>query len=224
MMHALEIEGLRKSYVQHGHGGLRSEVLRGVSLELEQGTCTVVRGASGSGKTTLLRCVYRSALSDAGAILVRHDGIMRDLVSADERAVLDVRAKTMALATQFLSVVPRVSAIDLVVARGCSAEQAQGLLERLGLSRALHDLTPATFSGGQRQMLNLALTLARDRSLLLLDEITASLDPRRRRQIYDELVEAKRRGACMLAVFHDLPEHPDLVDRVITMQEGRLCA
>jgi alpha-D-ribose 1-methylphosphonate 5-triphosphate synthase subunit PhnL len=220
----LSIHGLCKSYTQHLHGGRSLAVLRGAALELEAGTCTVVRGPSGSGKSSLLRCIYRSALADSGEIRLRALGRELDLVTASEREILEVRRSLVGMANQFLWVVPRVSALALVEACGLERAAARALLETLGLELELHELAPATFSGGQRQMLNVALTLARPRPLLLLDEATASLDPERRRLALARLRERKDAGTAILAVFHDLPELPGLVDRVVHVRDGKLLA
>jgi alpha-D-ribose 1-methylphosphonate 5-triphosphate synthase subunit PhnL len=220
----LAIRELRKSFTQHLHGGRRREVLRGVDLEVEAGSCTVVVGPSGCGKSSLLRCVYGSALVDSGSIVLVGAGRELDVAVAGERAVLAARRDLVALATQFLSVVPRVSALELVRARGLDGPGARELLLRLGLDAELHDLAPATFSGGQRQMLNLALTLAQPQPLLLLDEVTASLDHARRVVALEALLERKRSGAAILAVFHDVPQTPGFVDRVVELREGRIAA
>ncbi len=220
----LSIRGLRKTYVQHLHGGRRMDVLRGIDLDLEPGTCTVVRGASGSGKTSLLRCIYRSALSDGGSIGLHAEDRTIDMAAASDREVLHARAALVGMATQFLSVVPRVSALELLIGRGLEPAAAANLLDRLGLPRELHGIAPATFSGGQRQMLNLALALAQPKPLLLLDEVTASLDHERRRRAFKVLLERKLRGTALLAVFHDLPDEQGLVDRVVVMEDGKVLA
>jgi alpha-D-ribose 1-methylphosphonate 5-triphosphate synthase subunit PhnL len=218
---ALEMSGVHKTYVRHLAGGRRLPVLRDVDLAVATGEAVVVRGPSGSGKSTLLACAYRSALVDEGRIVL---GGSLDLVAATEREVLAARRDRMAMATQFLQVVPRVAALDLVREQGLDAESAGGLLARLGLPVELHDLPPATFSGGQRQVVNLAIALARPRPLLLLDEVTAALDPARRATVLAELAARKRAGAAVLAVFHDVPETPGLVDRVLTLRDGALAA
>jgi alpha-D-ribose 1-methylphosphonate 5-triphosphate synthase subunit PhnL len=128
------------------------------------------------------------------------------------------------MATQFLQVAPRVGAAELVELEGVPAAAARDVLGRLGLPAELHDVPPATFSGGQRQVVNLALALARPRPLLLVDEVTAALDPARRATAHAELLARKLDGAAILAVVHDLPEARGLVDRVLTMREGRLAA
>jgi alpha-D-ribose 1-methylphosphonate 5-triphosphate synthase subunit PhnL len=120
--------------------------------------------------------------------------------------------------------VPRVGAAELVAQSGCSPGEAVELLEALGLPLELRDVPPATFSGGQRQLVNLARGVARARPLLMLDEATASLDPARRRLALEMLKRRKRSGTAMVAVFHDVPTMHGLVDRVVTMREGQLVA
>ena len=211
----LEIRGLRKGYVQHLQGGGRREVLRGVDLDVAPGELVALRGESGSGKSTLLRCVYRAALPDGGEI--RLGGF--DLARASEREVLEARQDRMGMVTQFLSVVPRVSARDLLAGEGLEPAAAGDLLSRLGLRAELHDLAPATFSGGERQLVNVALALARARPLVLLDEVTSALDPSRRATVVAALKERKAAGVAMVAVFHDVPGG-DLVDREVRLTEG----
>ncbi len=222
-MIALEICGLHKHFVGHLNGGRRRSVLRGIDLALQEGSCTVLRGPSGSGKSSVLRCCYRTYRADAGQILLRAGGEEVDMASAGDREILRARGR-IGLATQFLSVVPRVGAADLVCEQGMSRERAGETLDALGLPPALHDAAPATFSGGERQIVNLAIALARQRPVLLLDEVTASLDPRRRGRALTAIAERKSAGATLLAVFHDVPETPGLVDRVLEMRDGRLVA
>ncbi|MBV8584212.1 MAG: ATP-binding cassette domain-containing protein, partial [Candidatus Eremiobacteraeota bacterium] len=156
----------------------------------------------------------------SGSIVLRFNGSEIDMVAANDRTVLETRRSYIGMATQFLSVVPRVGALDLVRDAGLASDAARDLLRAIGLSDAHFDVPPATFSGGERQMLTLALTLASARPLLLLDEVTASLDRRRKRTAYEILLERKRAGVTMLAVSHEIPDLPGLVDRVLTMREG----
>ncbi|HEX4211703.1 MAG TPA: ATP-binding cassette domain-containing protein [Candidatus Dormibacteraeota bacterium] len=219
----LEIRELRKSFTQHALGR-RIDVLEGVSLSVAPGECVVLSGPSGSGKTTLLRCVYGQALPDAGSIRIEAGGEEREMVGAGPSTVLAARRRLVGLATQFLDVVPRVPALELLRQRGQERAAAGRLLSRLGLAEELHDMPPATFSGGQRQIVNLALALSSRRPLLLLDEVTASLDPARRRAALELIQERKQEGVAMLAVFHDVPTQSGLVDRVLTVRQGQLVA
>ncbi|MBV8087438.1 MAG: ATP-binding cassette domain-containing protein [Chloroflexi bacterium] len=223
-MSAVHIAGLRKTFRQHLRGGVELDVLRGVDLSISNGECVALTGPSGSGKSSLLRCLYRTYLPTGGSMVLTHDGSDVDLAGASEREVLELRRTAMGMATQFLQVVPRLSARELVAAEGVEAAVADGLLLDLGLNEELLDASPATFSGGERQIVNLALALARQRPLLLLDEVTASLDTARRDLALELLARRKAEGATMLAVFHDVPGTPGLVDRVVRLAEGTVAA
>ena len=108
---------MEKTFVLHVQGGARLPVLRGVSLAVGAGECVVLADPSGSGKSTLLRSVYGNYKPQAGEILVRHGAETVDMVSAPPRRVLDVRRRTVGYVSQFLRVVPRVPAEDVVRSR-----------------------------------------------------------------------------------------------------------
>lgn len=223
-MNVLSLVGVRKRFVRHLQGARELLVLDGIDLDVEAGTCTVLRGPSGSGKSSLLRCVYRTYRPDSGSIVLSCDDERLDLAVADDRAVLSARRRLLALATQFLQITPRVGAVDLVAQEGMEREEAAELLRSLGLASELLEVAPATFSGGERQIVNLAITLAHPRPVLLLDEVTASLDPARRALALRALARRRDAGVTLLAVFHDPPEHAGLVDRVLELRDGRLVA
>ncbi len=223
-MSELCIRELYKSFAQYQRGGQRLDVLRGLDLDLAPGSFTVVNGPSGSGKSSLLRCIYRTYLPDSGSVTLRLADQSLDLAAAPERDVLAARRDCIGMATQFLQAVPRLSALELVAGEGLSEDEAAVLLLSLGLDPSLLSLPPATFSGGERQMVNLAIALARPRPLLLLDEVTASLDAKRAGLALQALRALKRGGTTMLAVFHTIPRLPGLVDRVVELRDGRVAA
>lgn len=222
-MNILSIRGLSKSFTSHLRNDTTTlQVLREVDLDLEQGTCTALTGSSGSGKTSLLRCVWRTYQPTEGTITLRTQGQELDLAGADDQAILSARRSVISSVTQFLDVIPRVPAVDLVASRGATDEGARDLLRRVGLPEELIDLPPATFSGGQKQLVNIAMGLAAPGSLLLLDEITASLDHTRRRDVRTALAQHKDAGVTMLAVVHDLDALGPLVDRVVELRNGKV--
>jgi alpha-D-ribose 1-methylphosphonate 5-triphosphate synthase subunit PhnL len=216
----LRAEGLAKTFVLHLQGGTRLPVLEGVTIELRAGECVALTGPSGAGKSTVMRSLYGSYRVDAGRILVRHGGEMVDIARAEPRVVLAVRRDTLGYVSQFLRVVPRVPALEVVaetaMLRGQPVEQAradaEALLLRLNIPHRLHGLPPATFSGGEQQRVNLARGFIAGHPVLLLDEPTASLDAENRDVVIGMIREAKARGAALAGIFHDAQVRDAIAD------------
>ena len=110
----LTVDRLCKSFVLHLQGDVTIPVLRDVSFSVAAGECVALSGPSGAGKSTLLRLLYGNYRADSGHIRVRHDHDWCDIAQAAPRAVLAVRARTLGYVSQFLRVVPRVAAVDIV--------------------------------------------------------------------------------------------------------------
>ncbi len=227
----VEATGLTKTFVLHLQGGTRIPVLDGLDATLESGCCTVLAGPSGAGKSTLMRALYGSYRVDGGAIRVRHRGAWVDIAQGihgcDPRLVLEVRRETLGYVSQFLRVVPRVSALQIVAeaAPGQDGrEQAEALLLRLNIPRRLHGLPPATFSGGEQQRVNLARGFIGGHPILLLDEPTASLDAENRDVVIGLVAEAKARGTALAGIFHDSAVRDAVADSVLTISPLSIAA
>jgi alpha-D-ribose 1-methylphosphonate 5-triphosphate synthase subunit PhnL len=125
----LQTDALDKSFTLHLQGGVRIPVLAGVGLDLQASECVVLSGPSGVGKSTLMRSLYGNYRAEAGRILIRHHGAMVDLANANPRTILAIRHETLGYVSQFLRVVPRVPALDVVaevlIGRGASQEAAR---------------------------------------------------------------------------------------------------
>jgi alpha-D-ribose 1-methylphosphonate 5-triphosphate synthase subunit PhnL len=222
MSWALRAEGLGKTFTLHLQGGVSLPVLRGLDLEVAAGECVALAGPSGAGKSTLMRCLYGNYGAEEGRILLRHRGAVADLVTADPRLMREIRRDTLGHVSQFLRVIPRVPAIEIVaeplIARGLPRDaalaRAEALLARLNLPARLHHLPPATFSGGEQQRVNLARGFAPDYPILLLDEPTASLDAANREVVIGLIAEAKARGAAIIGIFHDAEVRGRVADRL----------
>lgn len=106
----IHVENVSKTFVLHQQNGVRLPVLQNASLEVSNGECVVLHGHSGSGKSTLLRSLYANYLPDEGHIHIRHNNEWVDLVQAPARKVLEVRRSTIGWVSQFLRVIPRISA------------------------------------------------------------------------------------------------------------------
>ncbi len=219
MIPMLEVQHLEKHFTLHLRGGLSLPVLHGVNLTVHAGECVALAGPSGAGKSTLLRSLYGNYRAGSGRILVRHGGAMIDIASASPRVVVQVRAKTLGYVSQFLRVVPRVPALDIVAeaAPDRSREHAAALLHRLNIPTRLHALPPATFSGGEQQRVNLARGFIGGHPILLLDEPTASLDAANRDIVIAMIDEAKARGVAIVGIFHDAEVRNRVADRLLTI-------
>lgn len=190
-----------------------------VNLEAYAGQLTALIGPTGAGKSTVLKGIYRSYLPSSGQLLfTTRDHNQIDLAQADEHRILELRNHEIAYVTQFLHALPRQASEDVVaqplVKRGMDKAQARDvareMLEALNLPRRLWGISPATFSGGERQRVNLARGLVSRARLLLLDEPTASLDPLTTDRVAGLLEALKQEEIAMLAIFHQ----PDLVKRL----------
>lgn len=218
----LSLRGVTKSFVQHLRGGIRLDVLARVDLDVGPGECVVLDGPSGVGKSSLLKVIYGTYRVDDGTVLV--DGI--DLAQAEAREILHLRRATIGHVSQFLRVVPRVAALDIVAAparaRGLPAAEARAraatLLARLNLPEKLWSLPPATFSGGEQQRVNIARGFVVDWPLMLLDEPTASLDAENAAIVADLIREARGRGTAIVAICHDGAMRGRIATRLFGMQ------
>lgn len=100
----------------HTQGGVRLPVLEAVNLTVHRGECVMLHGPSGVGKSTLLRSIYANYQPDAGTVLI-HDGeTWVDMTRAAPQHIRQIRTRTMGYVSQFLRVIPRVSALDVVTA------------------------------------------------------------------------------------------------------------
>jgi alpha-D-ribose 1-methylphosphonate 5-triphosphate synthase subunit PhnL len=221
----LTTRALAKSFTLHLRGGLLMQVLSGVDLDVRAGECVVLSGPSGAGKSTLMRSLYGNYRAEGGSILIRHHGEMVDIAAADPRTILAVRHETLGYVSQFLRVVPRVSALDVVaevlLARGVALKTARGkaqaLLLQLNIPARLHAIPPATFSGGEQQRVNLARGFIAGHPILLLDEPTASLDAENRTVVIRMVQQAKASGTAIVAICHDADVRDAIADRLFTM-------
>ncbi|MGS1096885.1 phosphonate C-P lyase system protein PhnL (plasmid) [Aquamicrobium terrae] len=220
---ALIATGLGKTFTMHLRGGIELPVVANARFSLHSGTCAVLGGPSGAGKSSILKMLYGNYGASAGKIVVHHRGREVDLASADPRTVLELRRETMGYVSQFLRVVPRIGALDIVaeplVERGTDHVEAKRrageLLSRLNLPERLWVLPPATFSGGEQQRVNIARGFITDHPILLLDEPTASLDAANRNVVVEMIAGKKRAGVALLGIFHDTEVRNAVADVII---------
>ncbi|WP_136069105.1 phosphonate C-P lyase system protein PhnL [Modicisalibacter radicis] len=223
----LTVENLHKGFVLHGQGGTALEVMHDLSLELRAGECLVLAGRSGIGKSTLLKMLYGNYLARRGRIQLHFSDGPLELTELPAHAWHPLRRDVIGYVSQFLRVVPRVSACEVVMepllARGADAREsrlkAETLLARLNLPERLWQLPPGTFSGGEQQRVNIARGFIGEHPLLLLDEPTASLDAANRAEVVALIKEAKARGTAMLGIFHDEDVRSQVADRLLPLDD-----
>ena len=224
----VELKQISKKFVLHNQNSAELAVLSEVNLSVKASECVVLDGPSGMGKSTLLKLIYANYRATHGELLVQQiDGKMLDLTQATPRELVKMRRESVGYVSQFLRVIPRVSALDIVAeplidqvsqakvaiergddqaleqSRKQAREQASAWLERLRIPERLWHLPPATFSGGEQQRINIARNMIKPRPILLLDEPTASLDAANTQTVIALIRESVERGAAVIGIFHD---------------------
>nr|WP_216595533.1 phosphonate C-P lyase system protein PhnL [Myxosarcina sp. GI1] len=191
-----------KQFTLHNQGGIKLPVLENVNLEVKAGECVALTGVSGSGKSTFMKALYGNYGIDDGEIWLKHEDNWVDLAQLQPHEVIEVRQKTIGYVSQFLRVIPRVPALDVAVEPllelGIDIDTAyrkiQELFSLLNLPERLWQLSPTTFSGGEKQRVNIARALAVDYPIFLLDEPTSALDAKNRQVVVDLLIAKKNKA------------------------------
>lgn len=220
----LHAENLFKGFTLHSQGGIHLPVLKGVSLSVEVGECVALVGSSGSGKSTLMRSLYGNYRVNSGSIWVNHDGNWVDLTRLQPHELIAVRQKTIGYVSQFLRVIPRVPALEVAAeplmelgyAPEVAYDKVRELFIRLNLPERLWSLSPTTFSGGEKQRVNIARAFSIGYPILLLDEPTSALDGVNREAVMQLIEERKAQGCGMVGIFHDDEVRDRVCNRVLT--------
>ncbi len=225
----LKAENLHKSFTLYTQGGIRLPVLEDVSLQVYPGECVGLAGASGSGKSTLMRCLYANYRVDQGSIWVQHLSHWVNLVQADPGELLAIRSQTIGYVSQFLRVIPRVPALDIVMEPVLeqgqdwvkAKEAACQILRELHVGKHLWSVSPTTFSGGEKQRISIARTLLMQTPILLLDEPTSALDAVNSQVVINLIKARKAAGCAVVGIFHNLEVRQQVCDRefVLTGRE-----
>lgn len=223
------VDTLHKSFTLHNRGGVKVQGFRDISFSLRCGQLLALTGPSGAGKSSILKTIYRTYLSDGGSVRFRRkDGSVVDLANCPENKILHLRRREIGFVTQFLKVLPRISALDAVAAPlieiGCAVEEARELartmLAKLGIRPELFELSPLTFSGGEQQRVNIARGIIAPKDLILLDEPTASLDEHSSEIVLSLLEDLKEQKIAMIGIFHDRRKIERIGDQVLEV--GRI--
>lgn len=231
-MSILEVTNLKKSFG-------KNEVLKGISLSLEEGQVMSVIGSSGSGKTTLLRCINFLETADSGKIVVDGDVIF-DGEDKTTRKAKEIREKQLKIGLVFqqFNLFPQYNVLDNVtLAVKLKAkerpdykqnkkqilkeidEKALKLLNDMGLSDKI-DHYPCELSGGQQQRVSIARAMALEPKILFFDEPTSALDPELTGEILKVIRELAEKNMTMVIVTHEMNFAKEVSDYIVFMDNG----
>ncbi len=203
----------------------KTEVLKGISLEVEKGSVTTIIGPSGAGKTTLLRCMNFLEKADSGTL--DFDDLHIDLEKVSSKTMLEIRRKT-AFVFQNYNLFANMTALEnvmegLVIARKVPKAEAKDCalkaLEKVGLHDKA-DFYPSSLSGGQQQRVGIARAIAVNPEVILFDEPTSALDPELTGEVLNVIRQLAAEGTTMVIVTHEMAFARDTADKVIFMDKG----
>lgn len=229
-MNILEVNNLSKVFELHILNDKKFTALKQINFSMKEGEIIGLTGKSGSGKSSLMKCIYRTYLATAGEIIYNSLVGPMDMVKADDHRIIELRKNEITYCSQFLSVIPRVSAVDVVCEtlfrigknKDRSRELAKQMLESLGLPYELFDAYPVTFSGGEQQRINVARAIIAQPRFLLIDEPTASLDQKTKDVVIDMILKLKENGTSVLCISHDEYALEKMTDRRIDLKFGEI--
>lgn len=231
-MAILEVKNLKKRFG-------KNEVLKGISLSLEEGQVMSIIGSSGSGKTTLLRCINFLETADRGSIVVDGDVIF-DGKDKSKHKAKETRQKQLKIGLVFqqFNLFPQYNVLDNVtLAVKLKAkerpdykqnkkqilkeidEKALKLLSEMGLSDKV-DSYPCQLSGGQQQRVSIARAMALEPKILFFDEPTSALDPELTGEILRVIRELAAKKMTMVIVTHEMTFAKEVSDYIVFMDDG----
>lgn len=214
---------IRLEHVKKSFGKL--DVLKDVSLDVNDGEVIVILGPSGSGKTTLLRCINFLERAEEGVLHIDNDII--DLKKASKKEILSVRRRT-AFVFQNYGLFSHKTALQnvmegLIVVQKKSKEEARKIaeesLEWVGLLDK-KDNYPSQLSGGQQQRIGIARAVALNPEVILFGEPTSALDPELVGETLAVIKKVAKKGITMVVVTHEMSFAEDVADKVVFMDAG----
>ena len=213
----ISLRGVHKAFGAHA-------VLKGIDIDIAEGSVISLIGPSGSGKSTLLRCVNLLEPIDDGEILL--DGIDISAPGFDANPV----RRRIGMVFQNFNLFPHMSVLNnitlspirsLGINKALARTKAEELLERFGLADKANAY-PDQLSGGQQQRVAIVRALAIEPEVLLLDEITSSLDPELVGEVLDVVRELKMSGMTLVLATHEMGFARDISDVVCVLDDGHI--
>lgn len=200
----------------------KNEVLKGLSLAVNEGEVVVMIGPSGSGKSTFLRSLNKLEAINDGQIVIDGEDISDSKVNIDK-----VREK-VGMVFQHFNLFPHLTVMENMIlapvqlgkmTKDEAIDTAKTLLKRVGLLEKA-DVKPDTLSGGQKQRVAIARALAMNPEIMLFDEPTSALDPEMVGDVLDVMKELAKEGMTMIVVTHEMGFAKQVADRVVFFADG----
>lgn len=216
-MALLNIHHLHKRYGE-------TVVLQSLDLALHKGEVVVILGPSGSGKSTLLRCINGLESKQGGSI------VMEGVGEFGKDVAWETARQKVGMVFQSYELFAHMNVIDNILlgpmkaqgrSRAETEAQADKLLARVGLLDR-KTAFPRELSGGQKQRIAIVRALCMNPEVILLDEITAALDPEMVREVLDVVLELAEEGMSMLIVTHEMGFAQKVADRIVFMDKGAI--
>ncbi|CAO3456983.1 Glutamine ABC transporter, ATP-binding protein GlnQ [Azospirillum argentinense] len=216
-MALVDIKNVTKSY-----GSI--EVLKGVSLSIDEGEIVTIIGKSGSGKSTLLRCINALERIDGGEITVEGQPVRTDMPN------LRGFRQRVGIVFQAFNLFPHMTVernitlapiLNKRIAKAEGRALALDVLARVGLADKI-DAYPAQLSGGQQQRVAIARCLAMGPQLMLFDEVTSALDPELVGEVLKVMEDMARQGMTMVLVTHEMGFARNVASKIVFMHQGRV--
>ena len=211
-----------------------TNVLHGISLQLQRGEVVAIIGPSGSGKSTFLRCLNHLETIDSGTITVEGDVLVQNDANGRAAYASDSKIRSigrkMGMVFQSFNLFPHLTVLENIIeapmlvkklSRAAIVPQAEALLQKVGLLDK-RDAYPNRLSGGQKQRVAIARALAMGPDILLFDEPTSALDPELTGEVLRTMRELAQEHMTMLVVTHEMGFARDVANRVIFMDKGEI--
>jgi putative ABC transport system ATP-binding protein len=212
----IEVKELVKFY---GSGENRFQVLKNISLKIEDGDFVIILGASGSGKSTLLNVISGLEHPESGEIM--YDG--NDITTLSDSRLTEFRKKNIGFIFQQYYLLPNMDVAKNVKmgADLAANKEYRTIIDAVGLGNKLHKY-PSELSGGEQQRVSVARALAKKPKFLFLDEPTGALDEQTGRQVLDYISKLQNQyGFTIICVTHNL-NIAEMAKTVIKMNSGRI--
>ncbi len=209
----IQIKGVKKAYKE-------VEVLKGVDFEVEQGGIFALLGSNGAGKTTMIRIMATLLKADAGSVVI--NGFNIDNNPGGIRGSISLTGQFAAI-DEILTGRENIQIIAKLRHLKNPAQAADELLNRFGMAEAA-DRRVATYSGGMKRRIDIAMSLVGNPKVIFLDEPTTGLDPEARLEVWKIVKELTASGTTVFLTTQYLEEAEQLADKIAILHRGKIIA